>query len=212
MLRYRLSPKPQVIGLQNKLLDPRRFVLLYGTTPPRRGTSDDAVQTVAEKLAARLRDVPVDGIVVYDMQDESRRTQVRGADIVVTVTNSRDPVVRGEWLALGVHVNAVGASAGMGRELDTAAIARALLVVDSRDAAESESADYLEARRDRAIGPDHIRAELGELLAGLETGAGGPGRDRAVSLARASRSRIWRAPRTCVEGASRNGRGSWAAF
>jgi len=50
-------------------------VLLYGTTPPRPGTSDDALQAIAGKLAARLRDVPVDGIVVYDIQDESGRTQ-----------------------------------------------------------------------------------------------------------------------------------------
>lgn len=62
--------------LQNKLIDPRRVVLLYGTTPPRPGTSDDAMQTIAEKLAARLRDVQVDGIVVYDIQDETGRTQL----------------------------------------------------------------------------------------------------------------------------------------
>jgi len=61
--------------LPKKLLDPRRVVLLYGTTPPRAGTSDAALAGVAEKLAARLRDVPVDGVVVYDIQDESGRTQ-----------------------------------------------------------------------------------------------------------------------------------------
>jgi hypothetical protein len=51
-------------------------VSLYGTTPPRLGTQDGAVQVVAEKLAARLRDLPVDGVVVYDIQDESGRTQL----------------------------------------------------------------------------------------------------------------------------------------
>jgi hypothetical protein len=50
-------------------------VSLYGTTPPRTGTSDEAVQGVAEKLAARIRDVAVDGVVVYDIQDESGRTK-----------------------------------------------------------------------------------------------------------------------------------------
>jgi hypothetical protein len=51
-------------------------VLLYGTTPPRRGTRDDAVQEVGEKLVARLRDLAVDGLVIYDIQDESGRTKV----------------------------------------------------------------------------------------------------------------------------------------
>lgn len=62
--------------LKGKLLDPSRVVFLYGTTPPRSATSDDAVQAVAEKLAARLRDLPADGVVVYDIQDESGRTQI----------------------------------------------------------------------------------------------------------------------------------------
>ncbi len=51
------------------------MVLLYGTTPPRAGTADDAVERVAQKLSTRLRDVPVDGVVVYDIQDESGRTK-----------------------------------------------------------------------------------------------------------------------------------------
>jgi len=51
-------------------------LFLYGTTPPRATTADDTVQSVGEKLAVRLRDHPVDGIVVYDIQDESGRTQL----------------------------------------------------------------------------------------------------------------------------------------
>ncbi len=62
--------------LQSKLLDPRAPVLLYGTTPPRAGTAPDAVESAAEKLAARLAPLPVDGVVVYDIQDESGRTAV----------------------------------------------------------------------------------------------------------------------------------------
>lgn len=51
-------------------------MLLYGTTPPRVGTTDDAVWGVAEKLSARLAGLPVDAVVVYDIQDESGRTKV----------------------------------------------------------------------------------------------------------------------------------------
>jgi len=60
--------------LKEKLLDPASAVLLYGTTPPRAGTQSDAVQSAADKLAARLAPLPVDGVVVYDIQDESGRT------------------------------------------------------------------------------------------------------------------------------------------
>ena len=59
--------------LKDKLLDPRSAVLLYGTTPPRAGTPGDAVRAAADKLAARLAPLPVDGLVVYDIQDETGR-------------------------------------------------------------------------------------------------------------------------------------------
>lgn len=60
--------------LKHKLLDPARAVLLYGTTPPRAASTPDAVRAAADKLAARLAPLPLDGVVVYDIQDESGRT------------------------------------------------------------------------------------------------------------------------------------------
>ena len=62
--------------LKEKLLDPGSAVLLYGSTPPRAGTGAAAVQEAADKLAARLAPLPIDGVVVYDIQDESGRTAV----------------------------------------------------------------------------------------------------------------------------------------
>lgn len=59
--------------LKQALLDPRHKVLLYGTTPPRAGSTDDVVAGAAEALAARVRPLPLDGLVVYDIQDESGR-------------------------------------------------------------------------------------------------------------------------------------------
>ena len=61
--------------LKDKLLDPASAVLLYGTTPPRAGTGEDAVREAADKLAMRLAPLPIDGVVVYDIQDESGRTE-----------------------------------------------------------------------------------------------------------------------------------------
>ena len=62
--------------LADKLLDPASAVLLYGTTPPRAGSGEDVVRAAADKLAARLAPLPLDGVVVYDIQDESERTAV----------------------------------------------------------------------------------------------------------------------------------------
>ena len=120
--------------------------------------------THAEALAAeaRTRGLQARAASVEDA--------VRGADIVVTVTSSTRPVLSGEWLAPGAHVNAVGSSARMGREIDDATLAQAALFVDSRESTANESADYIEAMRSGAIGPDHIRAELGEVLVGTKAG------------------------------------------
>jgi 5,10-methylenetetrahydrofolate reductase len=62
--------------LKDKLLDPASAVLLYGTTPPRAGSDPQAIHAAADKLAARLQGLPLDGVVVYDIQDESGRTAV----------------------------------------------------------------------------------------------------------------------------------------
>src|SRR5437764_1317342 len=64
------------MDLKSKLLDPAQTVLLYGTTPPRLGAPDEQVSAAAGKLAARLAALPLDGVVVYDIQDETGRTQL----------------------------------------------------------------------------------------------------------------------------------------
>jgi hypothetical protein len=63
------------MDLKAKLPDPGQRVLLYGTTPPRLGTAPESIAAAADKLAARLAGLPLDGVVVYDIQDETGRTQ-----------------------------------------------------------------------------------------------------------------------------------------
>ena len=63
------------MALKSKLLDPSQAVLLYGTTPPRLGTPEDQIESAAAKLVERLAPLPLDGLVVYDIQDEAGRTQ-----------------------------------------------------------------------------------------------------------------------------------------
>ncbi|WP_374622119.1 ornithine cyclodeaminase family protein [Pandoraea sp.] len=89
---------------------------------------------------------------------------VRDADIVVTVTNATDPVLRADWIAPGTHVNLVGSSTPRHREADTALMARAQLFVDRRESTMNESGDYLAAAAEGRIGPADLLAELGELV------------------------------------------------
>jgi ornithine cyclodeaminase/alanine dehydrogenase-like protein (mu-crystallin family) len=93
-----------------------------------------------------------------------------GAGIVVTATSSAVPVLSGDWLEPGTHVNAVGACLPTARELDTAAVAGGVLFADRRESVLAESGDYLLAAADGAVGSEAIRAELGELLTGTAQG------------------------------------------
>lgn len=94
----------------------------------------------------------------------SARGVVKGAHIICTTTSSRTPVLKGAWLEPGVHVNAVGASVRSARELDTAAVKKALLYVDRRESALNEAGEFLQAKEEGAVGDEHIRGEIGDLL------------------------------------------------
>lgn len=108
----------------------------------------------------------------------SAQDAVRGADVVVTATSSREPVLERAWLSPGAHVNAVGASLPAARELDVATVAASALFVDSRESLRNEAGEYILAVEQGAIaGEDHVRAELGEVLAGIR-----PGRTNATEL------------------------------
>jgi ornithine cyclodeaminase/alanine dehydrogenase-like protein (mu-crystallin family) len=100
---------------------------------------------------------------------------VAGADIIVTATSSAEPVLRRAWIADGAHVNAVGASLPAARELDGATVGAAALYCDSRAGLTSESGDYRLAVADGLAGPEVIRGELGEVLAGSVPGRLGDG-------------------------------------
>jgi ornithine cyclodeaminase len=101
-------------------------------------------------------------------------TAVRAADVLVTATSAAEPIVRRDWLKPGVHVNAVGSSIPTTRELDTETMAAASLFVDRRESTVSEAGDFLFPMREGAIGPEHIRAEIGELVLGTAMGRRSP--------------------------------------
>jgi ornithine cyclodeaminase/alanine dehydrogenase-like protein (mu-crystallin family) len=101
----------------------------------------------------------------------SAQEALRDADVVVTATSSREPVLRRDWLKPGAHVNAVGASSPTAREIDTATVAASALFCDSRESVRHEAGEFQLAVKEGLIaGPEHIRAELGEVLAGTAPG------------------------------------------
>ena len=101
---------------------------------------------------------------------ETGEEAVKDADIVVTATTSKTPVIRREWLGKGVHISAIGSFYPDHRELDTATVQDAKVVVDSREAALAEAGDLIIPLKEGAITEKHIYAELGELVIGLKPG------------------------------------------
>jgi ornithine cyclodeaminase len=113
----------------------------------------------------------------YDFRMEAAQgaeQAVRGADVIVTATNSAEPVIRREWVKLGAHINAVGSCSPRMRELDTETVVASTFFVDRRESALNEAGDYLIPASEGAIGPAHIRAEIGQLLIGEELGRSFP--------------------------------------
>jgi ornithine cyclodeaminase/alanine dehydrogenase-like protein (mu-crystallin family) len=100
----------------------------------------------------------------------SAEEAVRDADVVVTATSSAEPVLERGWLKPGAHVNAIGGRPPQMTELDISTVADSAFFVDRRESAEAEAGDYRAALDSGAIGPDHIRAELGEVLIGARPG------------------------------------------
>jgi ornithine cyclodeaminase len=125
--------------------------------------------TLAEEIAA--------GLGIPTKTYDPGREAFAGVDVICAATHSAEPVVKGEWLEPGAHVNSVGLNAN-GRELDGEAVKRALVVVETRAAAlapaPSGSNDLRWAIRDGLIGEEHIHAEIGELISGARPGRTAP--------------------------------------
>ncbi len=136
---------------------------------------------------------------------------VIGAGIIVTATSSARPVLDRESVQAGAHINAVGACLPSARELDTATVEAGVLFADRRESVLAESGDYILAAADGAVGPEHIRAELGEVITGTA-----PGRTSAEeitifeSLGLAIEDLA--AARCTYERAVEAGAGSWVDF
>lgn len=99
---------------------------------------------------------------------------VRESDIICTATTSSTPVFDGHDLRPGTHINAIGGYAPAMQEVDSSTVSRALVVVDSREAAMAEAGDLIIPLREGRISAEHIHTELGELVNGTQVGRTDP--------------------------------------
>ena len=102
------------------------------------------------------------------------RQAVSGADIICTLTKAREPILLGEWVASGAHLNVVGSSVASAAEIDTPAVVKSRLFVDRRESTVNEGGEYLRALRAGAITPEHILGEIGEVASGSKSGRRSP--------------------------------------
>lgn len=116
----------------------------------------------ARARAFATRESARHGLKVEPMKDAS--DAVEGADLICTTTAAREPILQGDWVAPGAHINAVGACFAATRELDTEVVAMSRLIVDRRESALAEAGDILIPIEEEAIDESHIAGELGEVL------------------------------------------------
>ena len=91
---------------------------------------------------------------------------VRDADLICTVTASRDPILQGGWVKPGAHVNLVGSSGPHAAEADADLVAASRFIVDHREHVLAHGGEFLRARQAGRVTDDHVAAEIGEIHAG----------------------------------------------
>jgi ornithine cyclodeaminase/alanine dehydrogenase-like protein (mu-crystallin family) len=101
---------------------------------------------------------------------ESAADAARGADIICTTTASTTPILNGDWISKGTHINAIGASVPPFRELDSNAVVKSSLFVDRRESAIEEADDFRIPKTEGLIDDTHIKGEIGEILIGKVKG------------------------------------------
>ncbi len=129
------------------------------------GRSPDKAAAFAQEQGARL------GLKIETSR--SVEEAVRNADIVCTVTASREPILNGAWLRKGAHVNLVGASQQTSREVDDDVVTMSRFFVDSRVSARAEAGELKHALQAGRVTESHVLGEIGEVLDGTVAGRTG---------------------------------------
>ena len=133
------------------LVRPFREILLWGRSPER-------TREFAEQMSAVV-DRPI--TPMFDAEEAAQR-----ADVICTVTSSREPVLRSEWVRPGTHINLVGSSYLGPVEVDMDLVARARYIADYRPGVLAQAAELAAARDAGAVDDSHVVGEIGEVFAG----------------------------------------------
>ncbi len=109
-------------------------------------------------------------LVLPVMVADSAREAVAGADLICAVSAAREPILMGDDVADGAHVNLVGSGAAGPREADDALVVRGRIFADHREGVLRQGAEVLHAIEARLIGEDHVLGEIGEVMSGAKPG------------------------------------------
>ncbi len=161
------NPETPVMGILGAGVQARAHILALSKV---KRISKIKVHSPSGKSAQRLKEELEPQVGVEIEAVRSAAETVQEADLVVTVTTAKEPILRADWLKSGIHINAVGSHRPDLREIDAATVKRAKVVVDSREAIMAECGDVLLAIKEGAIREDHVHAEIGEVLAGKRPG------------------------------------------
>jgi ornithine cyclodeaminase len=137
------------------LVRPFREILLWGR-------SDERTRAFAERMS---REIGRAVTPVLDCEEAARR-----ADVICTVTSSREPVVLGDWVRPGTHLNLVGSSYLGPVEVDSALVAKSRYFADYRPGVLAQAAELAVARDAGLVDDSHVVGEIGEVLAGRIAG------------------------------------------
>lgn len=134
-----------------RLVRPLSAVTIWGRSP-------DRADAFAERMAAET------GLAVKAAPDVP--AAVGEADIVCTVSGAVEPILRGEWVRPGTHINLVGSSRAGPVEVDHDLVVRSRFIADYREGVLLQGSEFLKAKDAGLIGDEHVVGEIGEVLAG----------------------------------------------
>jgi ornithine cyclodeaminase len=123
-----------------------------------------------EKNAAQLAEKTFEKYKITVSVKKNIEEAVENSEIICTTTSSREPIVMGEWINDGTHINAVGSSVAVARELDTNAVIKSKLFTDCYESIFNEGGDFLIPKKEGALSDDHVKGEIGEVLLGKKRG------------------------------------------
>ena len=126
------------------------------------GRSPERARALAERMSQQLG-IPVTA-------SESVEQAVADADIICTLTSAYDPILKGEWVRPGTHLNVVGSGYAGPAEIDNDLVVRSRFIADSREGVLQQGGEFLRAKAAGLVGDGHIVGEIGQVLAGVIEG------------------------------------------